>query len=238
MSPSASTIWFRFNGYNLSTHTDAPQTGEDGTLFGYAVNRTQSNLVLVGNAELSESERQWLHRYAGPVVCADGGARWPRPAQIERIIGDGDSVPLQLQSKLEQDTDENLNDLQKVLRRIHSDNPAHCMIGLGFLGQRWDHSLTNLNELPKQPNLRLVHEQQILSGHVNDCYIAYCPKDSDCGIHPITPCQFEFSEGLVYPLNQLNLAPLGRMGSSNKAMGGPIRIKGQGTYLMIRPWVS
>ena len=126
----------------------------------------------------------------------------------------------------------------KSIEPINSDHTADCIIGIGFLGQRWDHSLTNLNELPKHPNLRLVHEQQILSGHVNDCQIAFCPAGSDCGVHPITSCQFEFSEGLVYPLDQLNLAPLGRMGSSNKAIGGPIRIKGQGTYLVIRPWVS
>lgn len=205
-----------------------------------AMQSTELNpdLVLVGNAELSESELRWLHRYRGPVVCADGGARWPKPDQVERIIGDGDSVPANQFSKLEVDTDPNLNDLQKVLSRINSDHTADCIIGLGFLGQRWDHSLTNLNELPKHPNLRLVHEQQILSGHVNHCQIAHCPAGADCGVHPITPCQFEFSEGLVYSLDQLNLAPLGRMGSSNKAIGGPIRIQGQGTYLMIRPWVS
>ena len=205
-----------------------------------AMQSTELNpdLVLVGNAELSESELRWLHQYSGPVVCADGGARWPRPDQIERIIGDGDSVPASLSSKLEVDTDPNLNDLQKVLSRTNSDHATECMIGIGFLGQRWDHSLTNLNELPKHPNLRLVHEQQILSGHINDCLIAHCPAGSDCGVHPLTSSHFEFSEGLEYPLNELNLAPLGRMGSSNKAIGGPIRIKGQGTYLMIRPWVS
>ena len=196
------------------------------------------DLVLVGNAELSESEHRWLHRYTGPVVCADGGARWPKPDQIERIVGDGDSVPAELFPKLEVDADPNLNDLQKVLSRINSDHTADCIIGIGFLGQRWDHSLTNLNELPKHPNLRLVHEQQILSGHVNDCQIAHCPAGSDCGVHPITSCHFEFSEGLEYPLDRLDLAPLGRMGSSNKAIGGPIRIQGQGTYLVIRPWVS
>ena len=205
-----------------------------------AMQSTELNpdLVLVGNAELSESERRWLHQYLGPVVCADGGARWPRPDQIERIIGDGDSIPASLSSKLEVDADPNLNDLQKVLSRTNSDHATECMIGIGFLGQRWDHSLTNLNELPKHPNLRLVHEQQILSGHVNDCLIAHCPAGSDCGVHPITSCHFTSSEGLEYPLNELNLAPLGRMGSSNKAIGGPIRIKGQGTYLMIRRWVS
>ena len=205
-----------------------------------AMQSTELNpdLVLVGNAELSESELRWLHQYSGPVVCADGGARWPRPDQIERIIGDGDSVPASLSSKLEVDTDPNLNDLQKVLSRTNSDHATECMIGIGFLGQRWDHSLTNLNELPKHPYLRLVHEQQILSGHVNDCQIAHCPAGYDCGIHPITSCHFEFSDGLEYPLNELNLAPLGRMGSSNKAIGGPIRIQGQGTYLVIRPWVS
>ena len=205
-----------------------------------AMQSTELNpdLVLVGNAELSESELRWLHQYTGPVVCADGGARWPKPDQIERIIGDGDSVPASLFSKLEVDTDPNLNDLQKVLSRINSDHTADCIIGLGVLGQRWDHSLTNLNELPKHPNLRLVHEQQILSGHVNDCQIAHCPAGSDCGVHPLTPCHFEFSEGLEYPLDRLDLAPLGRMGSSNKAIGGPIRIQGQGTYLVIRPWVS
>lgn len=196
------------------------------------------DLVLVGNAELSAAELRWLHRYSGPVVCADGGARWPRPDQIERIIGDGDSVPAELSIKLEMNADPDLNDLQKVLSRVDSDCAATCMLGLGFLGQRWDHSLTNLNELPKHPNLRLVHEQQILSGHVDDCQIAHCPAGSDCGVHPITACHFESSEGLLYSLNQLDLAPLGRMGSSNQAIGGPIRIKGQGTYLMIRPWVS
>ena len=103
------------------------------------------------------------------MVCADGGARWPRPDQIERIVGDGDSVPTELAPRLEVDADPNLNDLQKVLKRIDLYYEATCIIGLGFLGKRWDHSLTNLNELPKHPTLRLVHEQQILSGHVNDC---------------------------------------------------------------------
>ena len=93
MSPSASTIWFRFNGYNLSNRLDAPQTGEDGTLFDYAVNRTQSRSSAGRQRRAGKSELRWLHQYPGPVVSADGGARWPRPDQIERIIGDGDSVP-------------------------------------------------------------------------------------------------------------------------------------------------
>ena len=87
------------------------------------------DLVLVGNAELSESELRWLHQYPGPVVSADGGARWPRPGQIERIIGDGDSVPAELFPKLEVDADPNLNDLQSIEpdklkphRRLHYRN--------------------------------------------------------------------------------------------------------------------
>ena len=113
---SASTIWFRFNGYNLSNRLDAPQTGEDGTLFDYAVNRTQSRSS-AGRQRRAKRIRTPMAPPYQAVVSADGGARWPRPGQIERIIGDGDSVPAELFPKLEVDADPNLNDLQKVLSR-------------------------------------------------------------------------------------------------------------------------
>ena len=55
----------------------------------------------------------------------------------------------------------------------------------------------------------------------------------------MTKVRFAHSDGLVYPLDGLVLAPGVRTGTSNAAVGGPVRIEpdagSDGVYLLVLP---
>ena len=185
----------------------------------------QSPVLLLGNADLADAEREWAQRWSGPVACADGGARHLGRLSADTVVGDGDSWGVSPPANSILDCDQNTTDLEKLLARI----TAPQMIGLGFLGGRWDHSLANLSTLLAHPALTLIDEHQKIQG-CNGNYQGEHNPGETIGVMPATPCRFQSSAGLKYPLNDLELAPGIRVGSSNQSTHSTVRIDGKGQY--------
>lgn len=181
-----------------------------------------TRLLLVGNADLEPEDRDLLRQWNGPIVCADGGLRHLDGRTSTEVIGDGDSADVQ---SMTLDQDQNTNDLEKCLRR----HAAPAIIGIGFLGGRWDHSLANLMLLTRWPALTLLHGAQQISAHHNR-YQGDHAVGSTVGVIPIEPCDFQDSVGLEYSLKGVRLEPRGWVGSSNKATAERVSIVGQGWF--------
>ena len=118
---------------------------------------------------------------------------------------------------LEQDT----TDLEKCLYSV----AAPLFIGLGFLGGRIDHHLAAMNAL-----VRFAETPVVLVGGEDLCFL--CPPRFEIALAPGTrvslfpmgPVRGRPSDGLRWPVSGLAFDPTGRIGTSNEATGGLVRI--------------
>ena len=188
------------------------------------------NLLLVGHAPLTEPELAFIRAWQGPIVCADGGLQYVQQTENVWVIGDGDSHGNGLtgQSNYVLVPEQDSNDLEKCLTRIQ----APKIIGIGFLGGRWDHSLANLSLLLNYPNVVLTDATQSIVGCQNTYIGRHVPQEI-LGIIPATPCSFSSSQGLQYPLDGLTLNMGGRISSSNACKAGDVRVIGEGLFWFI-----
>mgnify|MGYP003325779370 CR=1 FL=1 len=154
-------------------------------------------------------------------MAADGGANALHHTSIkaEAIIGDMDSVsketiklyPMDKRYKIKcQDT----TDFEKCLGLIK----APKLLGVGFLEGRLDHQLANLSALVKFPN-----QKCILIGLTDICFL--CPEEfsislpikTAISIYPMGATSGS-SKGLKYPIDNCNLDPSRKVGTSNEVI--------------------
>jgi thiamine pyrophosphokinase len=160
-------------------------------------------------------------------VAADGGGDLPLPEGFgfRAVIGDMDSLAdaerlraegVPLYAIPEQET----TDLEKCLYSVE----APLFVGLGFLGGRIDHHLAAMNALVKFADVPVV-----LVGGEDLCFL--CPPElaldlpagTRVSLFPMGPVRGR-SEGLLWPVDGLAFDPTGRIGTSNAATGGLVRI--------------
>ena len=112
-------------------------------------------------------------------------------------------------------------DLEKCLYSVE----APLFIGLGFLGGRIDHHLAAMNGL-----VRHAARPVVLIGGADLCFL--CPPDfaielaagTRVSLFPMGPVTGMASEGLRWPVTGLAFAPDARIGTSNIATGGRVRL--------------
>ena len=187
--------------------------------------QSQAGVTLAGGGRFSAGLLARARDWAPRLVAADGGADrlLALGAMPEAVIGDFDSVSVRAQSQLagrlfpirEQTT----TDFDKALRSIE----APFVLGLGFAGQRLDHGLAVLNALVGHPGQRCL----ILSA-TDVVFLAPLqfqldlPHGSRISLFPMGPVTGQ-SEGLRWPIQGLDFAPDGMIGTSN-SVTGPVRL--------------
>lgn len=187
--------------------------------------RAEAPVTLVGGGA---KERLAAALALAPVVvAADGGGNSALPPGFEfrAVIGDMDSLrdPAALRARgvsLHEVTEQISTDLEKCLYSIE----APLILGVGFLGGRLDHQLAAMNALVKHP------ARVVLIGRDDICFL--CPPDfalemaagERVSLFPMGPVTGALGEGLRWPISGLRFAPDGRIGTSNAALGGPLRL--------------
>ena len=147
----------------------------------------------------------------------------------DMVMGDLDSLPAGhgvpadriLELEGQDDTD-----FEKCMDRID----APLVLGAGFLGGRVDHALAVLGALGRgrRPDGRawppciLVGESDVAFA-VPPAFSIDLPPGCRVSLFPLTPLAAR-SEGLEWPMDGLAFAPMGRVGTSNRATG-PVRIE-------------
>jgi len=179
-------------------------------------------ILLIGGGEAPLAELRALAQLCVAVVAADGGADAALNAGLmpDAVIGDLDSLSEQARLRIpaqqihfvaEQDS----TDFEKALRRT----AAPLVVAHGFMGARRDHELANFNTLVRHP-----HRSCVLLGdselvlHVPPHLHVDVPPDTRVSVFPMAALQAR-SCGLVWPLDGVDLAPWGRVGTSNRAKG-------------------
>ncbi|MGP9792044.1 thiamine diphosphokinase [Roseinatronobacter sp. NSM] len=181
---------------------------------------SEDGVTLAGGAGFSVADLTLALTIAPYLVAADGGANvladlGHMPAAV---IGDIDSLRADLQQTLtdrihrieEQDS----TDFDKCLARID----APIVLALGFAGARLDHTLAAMSSLARFGSSRVV----MLSEH-DICFLAP-PRltlptlaGQRVSLFPMGQCSGR-SSGLFWPIDGLDFAPTGVIGTSNRAI--------------------
>jgi len=179
-------------------------------------------VTLIGGAEIKKTLLDRAQSLGPTVVAADGGADAALYNGVvpSAVIGDFDSLSEAARDRLPNSAlhkipDQDTTDFDKCLRNID----APLVIGIGFSGNRLDHQLAAYNTLvrhPDRPCLLLGVEELVF----------LCPPSIRLDLKNGTPVSLfpmgaveGVSDGLEYPIDGLNFAPDGRVGTSNVAIG-------------------
>ncbi|WP_232830318.1 thiamine diphosphokinase [Oceanicella sp. SM1341] len=188
----------------------------------------EAMVTLVGGGELREPTLAAAEALAPRLFAADGGAdRLQAFGRLpEAIIGDIDSLGpqegfraagVEIRAVAEQDS----TDFEKCLAHVAS----RLVIAVGFTGGRVDHMLAVLSAMAARPARRVL-----LLGPEDLCFLASGPLSLDLAagtrvsLWPVAPTRVTECEGLVWSARGMEMAPDGRIGTSNAAKGGPVRL--------------
>jgi len=179
-------------------------------------------VTLIGGAAVTKKRIERALSLAPVLAAADSGADAALANGVEpaAVIGDFDSIsdaaqqalpPAVLHRISEQDS----TDFDKCLRNIR----APLILGIGFSGDRLDHALAAYNSLVRHPARRCI-----LLGEEELVFLAPpslsldLPPETRVSLFPMGAVE-GVSDGLEWPINGLNFAPDGRVGTSNIATG-------------------
>jgi thiamine pyrophosphokinase len=179
-------------------------------------------VTLVGGGSLQNDDLRELLQLAPYLVAADGGAGAAlAQGYVPRaVIGDLDSLTAEMRAQLDPGTvfpihEQDSTDFDKALRSID----APLVLGAGFLGGRIDHQLAAFNVLVTRnaPPCILVGEYEIVF-HVSGQFEVDLTPGDVVSLFPMAPVTGR-SKGLEWPIDGLQLSPMGRVGTSNRAIG-------------------
>ncbi len=162
------------------------------------------------------------------LFAADGGAKTALEMghMPEGVIGDLDSLPVEILGRIPADrvyriSEQDSTDFDKCLRSIH----APLILAAGFTGQRLDHELATYSSLLRHPDQRCI-----LLGEVDLCFLAPImmqidlPAGTRFSLFPMAPCVAN-ATGLRWPVDGLNMAPDGVIGTSNEVSTGRVTLQ-------------
>ncbi|MFD1882792.1 thiamine diphosphokinase [Paracoccus pacificus] len=198
---------------------------------------SDGGVTLVGGGALTESELAQALLHAPVLVAADGGAdaALALGAMPDAVIGDFDSLSADARGRIPPDrlhhvAEQNSTDFTKCLTRIR----ARFVLAVGFSGRRLDHTLAALSSLvehPDPPCLLIAAEDLVfLAPPQLRLDLAAGTRVS---LYPLGPSRGT-STGLRWPIDGLEFAPAGRVGTSNAATG-PVELRLEGSMLVLLP---
>jgi thiamine pyrophosphokinase len=201
-----------------------------------AVLRADEPVTLAGGSRITPYDLDACLAVGRRLVAADSGADrllalGQRP---ESVIGDMDSIGVKVQAllgdRLHPVDEQDSTDFEKCLIRID----APLVLALGFAGGRLDHTLSVLNTLVRHPGRRCV----VLGGE--DVAVLAPPEiglpldgGERVSLFPLAGVQGR-SSGLQWPIDGIDFAPGGVIGTSNRAIG-PVHLSltGPGMVLIL-----
>ena len=175
-------------------------------------------VTLAGGGPFGADDLAAARARAPSLVAADGGA--DRLAALgavpEAVIGDMDSLRGTLPDGVTAIpvTEQDSTDFAKCLRHVE----APLFIGVGFLGGRLDHTLAALSVLLEHAAKRIVLlGEEDVAAIVPPGRPLHLEPGARVSFYPLLPCTGIASEGLRWPVEGLNMAAGGTVGTSNEA---------------------
>lgn len=198
-------------------------------------------ITLVGGGDLSAASLTRALSVAPYLIGADGGA----DAAIalghvpDLVVGDLDSLSDAARARLGAERirfidDQNSTDFDKALDV--AGERAGLILAVGFSGKRLDHTLAALSSLLRRPNLRVVLDTgEDLCVLLPPRLEVDLPALTRVSLYPMDRCRCG-STGLNWATDALSFDPAGQIGTSNHAVGSPVRLTpNQPTMLAMLP---
>ena len=196
---------------------------------------SDSAVTLLGAGPVSLRFLKEILELAPFVVAADGAAATALElGQLpDAVIGDFDSLKRETRARIPAErlhhvVEQTSTDFEKCLSRIS----APLILALGFTGRRLDHELAVYNALVCHPRKPCV----VLGEHD---LVFHAPPKLSLDVKPGTRVSlFPFAPvtgrgtGLVWPIDGLQFAPDGRIGTSNAAKG-PVTLEFDGPGMLV-----
>lgn len=188
---------------------------------------SHDGVTVLGGGESSAETVDEVLRLAPILVAADGAAA--RALALGRmpdaVIGDFDSLSSEDAGRIPADrlhriAEQDSTDFDKCLRNI----AAPFVLAAGFMGARRDHELAAYNAL-----VRRAQQKVLMVGEEDVCFVAppelrmNLAPGMRVSLFPMAPVSGT-SDGLRWPIDGIGFAPNGRVGTSNEATGGALRI--------------
>ncbi|MBW4984828.1 thiamine diphosphokinase [Mameliella sp. CS4] len=183
-------------------------------------------VLLVGGGEVDDAVLARAVQAAEVVVAADSGAAvvLAQGRMPDAVYGDMDSLAPEVQARLDPGVlrpiaEQDSTDFDKCLRHIS----APLVFGYGFLGKRLDHQLAAMTVLAARADVRcvLIGAEDVTLLCPPELVLDLAPG-TRLSLFPMAPVTGR-SEGLRWPIDGLNFAPSGPVGTSNEVTG-PVRL--------------
>ena len=193
-------------------------------------------VTLLGGGELPDAAFDMALSRASVLVAADGGAEaaLARGHIPDAVIGDLDSLSTAAMAQIPGDrlhriTEQDSTDFDKALRSIR----APGVLAIGFTGRRTDHELAAYHAMvqPGRAPTISIGAEDITFAAPPEIFVELEP-DTRVSLFPLAPVTVT-AEGLEWPLDTAHLDPLDRIGTSNRATGGGLRIRTHAPGLLI-----
>lgn len=194
-------------------------------------------VTLIGGAPVSRADLDAALALAPIVAAADSGADTALGFGLvpQAVWGDFDSISDRARQaipaeNLHRIAEQDSTDFEKCLARIR----APLVIGLGFSGARQDHFLAALSTLARRigPPVILLAGDDIITLAPPQIALDLAP-DTRLSLFPMGAASGR-ATGLQWPIDGLDFAPDGRVGTSNRATG-PVTLRIDGPMLLILP---
>ena len=189
--------------------------------------RFHEPVVLAGGGALDRETLALACRHGGPVIAADGAAN--RVAElgfpVTLAVGDMDSIDEAGRRAAERTVhlpEQDSTDFEKCLRVTE----APLYLAVGFTGKRVDHTLAVLSAMLKHRERRivLIGEQDVgIAAPAGRSLKLQVGEGARVSIFPMRPVMGR-SQGLVWPIDGLTMAPGAQVGTSNRAAEDEILI--------------
>ena len=181
--------------------------------------QSQDAVTLVGGGPVARRDLTLALARAPVVVAADGGADRVLAAGVmpAAVIGDFDSISQTARlaiaaERLFQITEQETTDFDKALRSVD----APFVLALGVTGARMDHELAALNVLVRHHGCPciIVGAKDVIF-HVQSAISLRLVVGDTLSLFPMATLKGA-SRGLYWPIDGLQFAPGGRIGTSNR----------------------
>ncbi|WP_226779190.1 thiamine diphosphokinase [Oceaniglobus trochenteri] len=190
--------------------------------------------TLVGGGPVLQGDLEMARAIAPLLVAADGGADTVLEfgQMPDWTIGDLDSISRAARDRIGaermiHDTCQMTTDFEKSLSRI----AAPLVLGLGFLGGQVDHELAALGALARKHDPVVLIGARDVVTHVSVGIDLALDRGARCSLFPMAPVRGR-SEGLEWPIEGLDFAPGGQIGTSNRVTG-PVRLRFDGPGMLL-----
>ncbi|MBC7155807.1 MAG: thiamine diphosphokinase [Rhodobacteraceae bacterium] len=190
--------------------------------------RASAPVTLVGGSALDAATLRRSLAHAPVLMAADGGADHAIAAGHlpEAVIGDMDSISAAARAALGPDrlypiAEQDSTDFDKCLRAI----AAPFVIAVGFDGNRMDHALAAFNTLVRQPGppcILLGPGDAVFCAPARPIDLAL-PPGARLSLFPMGAVTGQ-ARGLRWPIDGIDFAPDGRIGTSNEVATPPVRL--------------